>query len=309
MIRKNRETFLTALIWLGLITVAFVAFIQVVYGTEHTQHKTEISVILYSAGNGGWEAMQEGFKRAEDDFYVNINYVMLHEDAGEEEEIEAVEREIENGAQGVIVAVEDSEAFYQNWLTRNIITPVVAVESSFSDKGIPYISADNYGMGKKIGEEILKDFSDKKEIKVAYTSEKVKKDSVMMREEGLKDALGERAKFIPLRTVVNGESADVAVALDKETLQNLLNQSSPMINSTKKYGIGNTPSIVAALDQGRIEKLVFQNEFSMGYLAVEAVLGESTVGMVKDGEIDYYCVGREQLYESPFEQLLFPIVE
>lgn len=83
-----------------------------------------------------------------------------------------------------------------------------------------------------------------------------------------------------------------------------------MLKDVKLYGIGNTASVVAALDQGKIEKLVFQNEFNMGYLGVERLLSDiNNVKYAKKGKIDYYCVTRQELYGTQYEQLLFPIVE
>ena len=82
-----------------------------------------------------------------------------------------------------------------------------------------------------------------------------------------------------------------------------------LFKEAKLYGIGNTAPIVAALDKGKIEKLVFQNEFNIGYLSVEAILNK-TKGIEKEQEeIDIYCVGKENVHETQYERLLFPIVE
>lgn len=68
--------------------------------------------------------------------------------------------------------------------------------------------------------------------------------------------------------------------------------------------------MVAALDQGKIDKLVFQNEFNMGYLAIKMLLQEINGVQNKETEpIDFYCVTGKDLYDSKYEHLLFPIVE
>ena len=59
-----------------------------------------------------------------------------------------------------------------------------------------------------------------------------------------------------------------------------------------------------------MEKLVFQNEFNVGYLGVERLLSDiNNVKYVENSKIDYYCVSRQELYGTQYEQLLFPIVE
>lgn len=310
MNKENAGVFYTALICLSLIALILGTFFHVAFGSDEPEKQREISVILYAAGSDGWESLQEGMKRAEDDFSVNINYVTLREDADAAEQLAAIEREIANGAEGIIIAVSDYMELYKYWLGKSFTVPIVTVESGFDESTIPFVSADNYEMGKMLGEEILKDFPDVENLTVALDLETVPRDSVEKREQGLRDVLAGKARIIPLRVAANGESADAAVALHKEAVLALAERGEPAINAATKYGIGNTSSIVAALDQGKMDKLVFQNEFNMGYLVVETLLGE--MGSIRSKEreaIDYYCVSREELYDTPYEQLLFPIVE
>lgn len=310
MSKENASIVYTTLICMGMIGLILVFFFWAALGKEEPEKQKEISVILYSAGNDGWEALQEGFKRAENDFSVNINYVILEEGASGIRQFAAVQREVSNGAEGVIVAVTDYSKMYEFWLGKSFSVPIITVESGFNESTIPLISADNYEMGKMLGEEILKDFPDMENLTVALDSEKVLRDSVEERARGLRDALAGRAEIIPLRVAVNGEGADAAVALHKEALLDLSDKTSTALTNTKRYGIGNTASTVAALEQGKIEKLIFQNEFNMGYLAVETLLGEmGYIGSKERDNIDCYCVSSEDIYDTPYEQLLFPIVE
>lgn len=310
MNKKKTGIFYTVLICLGLITLILITFIQVIFGGDGKQPQKEISVILYSAGSDGWESFEQGVKQAESDFSVNINCVTLRAGADATEQLATIEREIASGAEGVVVAVSDYEGLYNLWLGKTFDIPIIAVESGFNEVTIPLISADNYEMGKRLGEEILNDFSGKEDLVVAISTDVGKRDSVREREQGLRDVLEGKARIITLRAAANGESADAAVALDKESLLDLSERTNAALIKTKKYGIGNTASTVAALDQKRIEKIVFQNEFNMGYLAVETLL-EEIDGINSKGEekIEFYCVGSDDLYDTPYEQLLFPIVE
>lgn len=310
MKKDNMGVMYTVFICLGLIALILWMFFMVVFGEKRPVSQMEISVILYSAGTGGWQSFQEGIKQAEDDFPANINLVILPEDADAEEQLKIMKREIENGAEGLALAVDDYEKLYELMLREDFKVPIVTVESGLDEPMFPLISADNYEMGKMLGEEILKDFSDETELTIALAANSTKRSSVKQRENGLLDALEGKAKIIPLRAAVNGQRADAAVALYKEALYELAEQTAPSLNRTKKYGIGNTASIVAALDQGRIEKLVFQNEFNIGYLAIETLMG--SVGSIPEDEdrvVEFYCVSSKELYGTQYERLLFPIVE
>lgn len=310
MKKDNSRVFYMTAIYLGLIILILFVFFRVIFAEETPKKQREISVILYSVENNGWEAFQEGLKQAEDDYSVNISLVILREGGDGAEQFEIIKKEIENGAEGIIVAVTDYEAMYNSLLEKSFSIPIVSVESGLGDGSFPLISADNYEMGKRLGEEILKDFSEEEALTVALTKETVRRDSVKQREQGLRDALQGKAKIISLGAAVNGEGAHAAVALQKDSLLALTERTDPALKDTKYYGIGSTASTVAALDQGKLEKLVFQNEFNMGYLAVKKLLEEvEGNGESEMKEIDYYCVSRQELYGTQYEHLLFPIVE
>lgn len=309
MNKENSGVFYTAIICLGLVSLILWTYLNEAYRNEEPEKQKEISVIVYSAGTSGWESFQEGIKQAEDDFSVNINFVTLRENAGAEEQLKTMRHEVSEGAEALVIAVVDDQKLYELLMSEDFVIPIVAIESGFDDRVIPLISADNYEMGKKLGEEILKDFSSDSEITVALNEETALRDSVKKRKEGLLDALEGKANVIPLTAVEWGE-VDATVGLHKEALLELSENTEPTFKDVKCYGIGNTPSIVAALDQGRIHKLIFQNEYYMGYLAVKTVLEESKdIQSAENEYIEYYCVSGKNLYGTQYEQLLFPIVE
>lgn len=310
MSKGKMRVIYTTIICVGLILFILWLFLRMSVGTEELVKQKEISVILYYTGKDGWESLQEGMKQAEDDFSVNINYVILREDADGEEQIAAVEKEIENGAEGILIAVCDYEKLNASLEEKKFKVPIVAIESGFDQEEYPVITADNYEMGQRLGEEILRDFKEKENLIVVMEKNTVNRDSVQSRREGLEDALEGKAQIISVGELIGLQSADTAVGLHKESLLKLLDMKESVLADTKIYGIGNTASIVAALDQGKIEKLVFQNEFNVGYLGVERLLSDiKNVKYVKSSKIDYYCVSRQELYGTQYEQLLFPIVE
>lgn len=322
MNRKNPGVVVTALICFGLIVCVLWVYYGAVFGEEEPEKKKEISVVLYQAGDDGWESLMEGMRQAEDDFAVNINYITAKEDMTGEEQLELVKQEIEDGVQGVLLAVADSSVMPQDIQGDGIPVPIIAVESNADAAAYSYFSADNAAMGRTLGEEILKDCSGDGNLKIAVVEAYMERNSVRERAEGLYEVLGDSAEIITLQrdddriemslflaNELNRTDIDVVVALSKEPLQALCEIKADIMEDKKVYGIGNDASIVAALDKGKIEKLVFQNEFNIGYLSVEALLKEMD-GIKNDvEEIDFYCVGKEDIHETQYERLLFPIVE
>jgi len=320
--KRNPEVVVTALICFGLIMMVLWVYYGAVFGEKTPEKKKEISVVIYDAGDGGWEAMMEGMKQAEEDFAVNIRYLTAKEGLTGEEQAEVVRQEIENGAEGILLAAVDAAMMPQEIQDGNGQVPVVAVESSADAATYSVFSADNGDMGRTLGEEILQDFAGCGRIKVVVVEDYIERDSVRERAEGLYEVLEDYAEIIPIRrtnskvdlslflsNVLVRSEADAVVALSKEALQALCEADSDAVKGKDLYGIGNTASIVAALEKGKIDKLVFQDEFNIGYMSVKALV-EQMEGIRNNAEeIDFYCVERDEVHETQYERLLFPIVE
>ena len=293
-----------------------------VFGEHPTEKKKEFSVILYYAGIDGWESLIEGMKQAEDDFAVKMRYLTVKERMTEEEQIELVRQEIANGTDGILLAALGFDISNFNLQNEGIQTPIIMVESNVKDANWAYISADNKRMGQMLAQALLQDFEAEKKLRIIVVEEDTNRSSVREREQGFCETIGDFAEMVFIKCedseadfaayIQNSlahVTADAIVAFSKEPLEILCELPQEFLKETKLYGIGNTASIVAALDKGKIEKLVFQNEFNIGYLSVEAMLNK-TKGISKEWkEIDIYCVGKENVHEIQYERLLFPIVE
>lgn len=320
--KKNPGITITALICFGLMMLVLWMYYSVVFGEKEPEQKKEISVVLYYAGSDSWESIMEGIKQAEKDFAVNINYVTVKDGMSKEEQAALVRQEIEKGAQGILLAAMDADIMPQEFQDEKGQVPVIAVESSVDAAAYPFFTADNAQMGRVLGQELLKDFADKEHIRVAVVEEFMERDSVRERAAGLYEALGENVEIVSVQRKREDEDmglflentlpnldVDAVVALSKLPLQLLGEMKADIMNQKKVYGIGNTASIVAALDKGKIEKLVFQNEFNIGYLSVEALVNEIDGKQSNAGKIDFYCVDRDDVHEMQYERLLFPIIE
>lgn len=309
MSRRKQKLSYTAIVCLVLIGFIVWTFFAMTVGKEEPEKQKEISVVLYHTNKDGWESLQEGMKQAEDDFSVNINYVILQENASGAEQIAAVEREIANGAAGILLAANEQETWNRVLSENKYEVPLLFVESGIGNEMQTLISADNYAMGYQLGEEILEDFADQENLVVAVEYGSIKRDSVALRKQGLNDALEGKAQIISLSVALGGEKANAAAALHKDSALSLAEKREALLPNTLVYSIGNTSAIVAALDQEKIHKLIFQNEFNMGYLGVKNLLDKINGKKIELQVIDHYCVSRKELYTTQYEPLLFPMVE
>lgn len=320
--RKNPEIMISAVVCFGLVLIILWVYYGAVFGEKPAEKKKEFSVVLYHTGDDGWESLVEGMKQAEDDFGVKIHYIIAKEGMTGEEQLELVKQEVAAGTAGVLFAAADSGLTLSDMRNEGAQIPIITIESDIDSANKEYISADNRAMGQILARSLLQDFAEEEKFRVVLIEEYTNRSSVRERMQEFYETVGDSAEILTLKreddrvdlgvyagNYLKDVKADAVVAFSKEPLEILCKMPPEFLEGKKLYGIGNTASIVAALDKGKIEKLVFQNEFNIGYLSVEAILNK-TKGIETEREaIDIYCVGKENVHETQYERLLFPNVE
>lgn len=320
-------------IWVAIF-VAFSLLGSIYYaGVTHDEKKRKpvvYSVILYQNSDNEWATLMDGINQAEKDFGVNIRYVSMGNRQTAEEQAALMEREQQTGASGILLAAADSAEMEKHLERMNLQIPVITIETGV-DGEIPavvsHITADNYQMGRMLGEKILEDIeTDGGEKEVTVVAEYLERDSVKQRYQGLTDVLSEAGVRIkPVQRqpgdfslslyigTVFADSSPYVAALDKfaaeeaaaawESKRGLYEPE----KTFKIYGIGNTAQTVNDLDTGNLTALVFQNEFNMGYNGIRALVEKDVKGYIpEECEIKFKIVTRDALYEPENERLLFP---
>ena len=108
-----------------------------------------------------------------------------------------------------------------------------------------------------------------------------------------------------LQKMLTQEAVDVMAALDNSTLEAAVDAVTNLNKEIAVYGVGNSDQAVYALDNGICKALAYQDEFSMGYLGVLALLDEKE----ETKSPQYQIVTRETMYQSENEKMLFPFVK
>ena len=332
--KKNVKVLLAGLALIYLMCM-------VVYGYMHDssakEERCRISIIVYGTNLDRWAFMREGISQGAKDFGAEVSVINMSSEADAKEQIDLLSREIENGAQGILMAAADSEAVNEAVTAAAAKVPVLMIETGIkdSDKTLGLLAADDYGMGKMLGEMVGSEHR-----KIALIYEYTERDSVKRRYQGFMDGVGEDADvllwergegdfrlslYIDKMYRMEGDGRAL-VALDDVALEQTLDavteirekkhrEESPehMQQAPEVYGIGATDKIVYYLDKGSIGGLVFQNEFSIGYLGMEQMVNyldnEASVRQMQEISIEYYKATRENMYDPELQRLLFPIVQ
>ena len=145
------QVFILTLIFL-LVAVAISLTYAYVNDTWKEDEKEKISVIVYGSNTDRWATLRQGLSQGADDFQVEINFVTTSSENNFKEQKRLIEREIENGADGIILAATSSSNMDETVKQIAEELPVVTIETDVeSTSAITYISADNYSMGLNIG--------------------------------------------------------------------------------------------------------------------------------------------------------------
>lgn len=292
----------------------------------------QYSAILYQYTDSDWTSLLEGIKQAEEDAGVVVNYVTLPSDGTAENELELMEREIDNGANGLLLAPVDSDALAAEVEALTGTMPVLTLETGLGDEEAD-ISGDNYEMGFLLGLQVAESMKLTGETSVCIIREYTCRQSVRQRLAGFADAIRQELPEAAIEEYSRSEgdfSLPVCIAtmyrqhepgmylaaLDKYCTEALIDASESSELSreeqalfcSRAYGIGSTEKTVSGLDSGKIYGLVYQNEFSMGYQGLLALIQQQQSGKAEPiAEITYYYVTRETLYEPEHQRLLFPL--
>ncbi|SCY80535.1 ABC-type sugar transport system, substrate-binding protein, contains N-terminal xre family HTH domain [Lachnospiraceae bacterium XBB2008] len=289
------------------------------------QEVKHVSMIVYGDDQERWENMREGADLvcADRDAKLSLLTTLAEDDPEEQKEI--IDRELEDGTDALIIAPCSGREIKDYIDANNLKIPVIYLETVDSASPVDInIAPDDYMMGYSLGEQIVAEESDI--VTVAVLSGYADRDSVRLREEGLRDAINGRVGTVldwsgiktgvskDVRTYIQraivSEATDVIVSFDNTTTDSLLDALSNLNQSSKVYSISTSDHAVYDLYNGDIKVLEYTDEFSMGYLAAMYALDPKYAsGRYSHKQIEYRMVRKENMYSEENQTLLFPFVD
>lgn len=321
--KRNRRLIFVILLLVCLFGLLMVSTYLYITETRKQNQVSKISVIVYGSSTDRWATLKQGIEQGATDFGAEINFVTMKAEYDVDEQKMLIKREVENGANGIILAVADSARMSGAIRESALLLPIIMVETNTGNAGdMTYISADNYSMGLNIGRSVLLGSEENRVIAVYKNS--FQRSSVKERYEGLIDSLQyaeytlkiweniegaeEEERF--LRNKLKQDPADVVIALDDRSLEAVADAALIEEITVDIYGIGSTNKIVHYLDYGIVKSIVFQNEFNMGYLSMREIMNdiqEKEKELVV--EIEFRTVNRDTMYLPKNQRLVFPIIQ
>ena len=277
---------------------------------------TKISVITRESSSEAIVNLQQGLEQAAVDMDVEMSIVTLTERNNAQEQQKLIQREINSGAEAIIIMpVEDEELKKTIEITAEKI-PVICMSNSLQSNAISATI-----LGQELGRRIFVKGVFNKNILILESS--LQCDAIYKRETALLSMIENRAKSVlkqpfefsnntvqNLEKIIQQIEPDIIVTLEPTVLDiaaeavQHLQKSHIMV-----YGFGMTTKTPSYIEKESVTASMIQNDFNLGYLSIYSAMEilDKTKEREK-GMIDYAFVNRQNMYTKENQRLLFPFV-
>lgn len=302
------------IIFAALFALFIVIMLAVVNESILSNHpvSAEIAAIVYGGGSSDrWKSLELGIRQAfrELEMETPVLYIALDDEA----EMNMIEREIEAGVSGLLVAPADSErmaeALEPLTFENRIIFMINAID------GFSYIAADDAGMGALLARELIS-----RTDSVALLPETAARESTRRRREAFLQEMAKAGVSVRILQDVSPENphdaaekmreGETLVALETEAFEQWADVLSDINQNVLLAGIGSSDKIVSAMGQGLVDCLVFQNEYAVGYIAAMQLAWQlGLCSAVPEAEVQYLFVDAQTMYNTDVERILFNVIQ
>ncbi|MCR4806618.1 MAG: substrate-binding domain-containing protein [Lachnospiraceae bacterium] len=287
----------------------------------------QVSLIVYGSDASRWENLKQGAALAADDMNAEVTLITMSGEDDSAEQIALIQREVANGADALLIAAADSEAIKDYLEKSPVKVPYAFVESGIGDDGKMLTSADNIAMAESLIKTI--DDNEKDWIKAAVIVDHDCRDSVKERLDTVlapdadfaenvvlwernEQEIDKKAQFF-LQRQLTEEAVDVVIALDNSSMEEIIDAAVNLNKDIKIYGIANSSKSAYYLDNRLIRSLVYQDEFSIGYIGLTNLLRSNFANRYGhagslDKEIYFKVLDHNNMYDEKNQRLLFPHV-
>lgn len=305
---------------IALVTAFLILIVQADQTTPSNEASHQISVIVSDSNSDRWIRFRAGLEQAAKDYNVNLNYVTTTMINDFETEQAAIEKEIDNGSNAVILQVVNSEDAQAYITEKSKKTTIALIETDFKEpdvnKAYSVTQADNQGIGTALAQMVI-DRSDNpqaEQIGIVTGSS----FAMPMRYQALQE-LFQKNHIAVSWTVDDVEEMQkkefespvtTIVSLDNDTLEETAAYLKDRKEKPKIYGVGCSDKSIYSLDNGRIAGMIVPNEYTMGYVSLSKVaihLNDHFTKM-QDTTVDYFTITKENLYSTENQKMIFPIV-
>ncbi len=297
-------------------------------GTFNSKDK-EIYQISYIYRNSqldeSQQSIKQGISKASADYKFEIKEVNFDTSITVEEQIALVIKEVEAGANAILIEPLDDELVYDTLAEINKDVPVVLINAQVDENiynEFICVNTNYYEMGRDLASYISQDT----EIERVYLlQEKTKFKDKNEMSLGVYDELnanGKEVSILELDSEYTMENAlddfalgkyltDAFVVFKGDDLE-LLGETKTKTNALKAievYGVEKSNVIITYLENDIIDCIGVPNEYSIGYQSAISAINKLNGEKVQNISVEYKIIDKNDIYTLENQRLLFPFMQ
>lgn len=316
------------LLWICYAAVLVLLFLLSSTDLIIKERKTEVyplSVIIEDTSDENYVNFRKGMDRAAIELNADVSFITLYEENNQQQQLEMMAREQQDGAKAMIVIPVDGENLEEAIGQMRPAVPLVLVNSDISsEKAAASVTVDYFEMGEKLAKQVVKRHGSHASI---YLFGGMQENTVTRQfEEGIRSVLLDAGSQIVRIEKQDGDTFKrameehgnlknenmVVIALNQTSLAetaSLLSEDSQYEASVAGlYGRGTTIPILNYLDRGVISGICVTDDFSAGYLSVKRAVEAVTRRMEEEKTLlESYYIEKADLRRTQYEKMLYPI--
>lgn len=314
------------LFYMVFLTVLFLMCSTDLIIREPEKEIYQVSVIIEDVRDDNYSNFRKGMDQAAVEFNADVRFITLYEKQDADQQMELMDREQQDGADGLIVAPVDESRVVSALIEKQVNVPVVLLGSGLTGQEVTgAVIVDYKKMGEELAGQILQDMDGDCQVLMLSREKKQAMASRLFLDgaaEGLEhgghtcqtaawnEGQGSAALAKLLEELAGRQAVILAESPEILTEAAGILADNPLlaIGINGLYGRGSTMQILNYLDRGVITGVCVTDEFSMGYFSVQMAI-EALEGLRGQApvEMESYYIQKKDLREPEYEKLLFPI--
>jgi len=284
-----------------------------------------ISIIISDTSDDYFANFRKGADKAAEEYNVDVSFITLYEKGDQDQQLELVKREINDGALAVVLVPVKPEECAKKMDDMVLNCPAVIVGNLIPNEKVKSgIAPDFEEEGRKLGQAIARENSPGKPVWIfmegldyGYNRDVYAGAESELKNAGFTVKIYKKTMEETFRKAIEGlvypgSEKVIIAAIDTKSLDETAEiiAGSPVYGSYVDgvYGVGSTTRLLTDLDNGVIKGLVVSDQFDAGYRSIEKAVESVHRGFQKEQIVlDSYYIRREDLRESKFEKILYPI--
>lgn len=283
-----------------------------------------ISVIIEDNKDDYYANFRKGMDQAAIDYNIDVSFFSLYERNQWEQQKELVTREINDGAQAIVLTPADQIEIASMLDEIKTDVPFIVLNSYMSTgKVAANVSIDYYEAGRQLAEAVAGENAPGTSVYLfteglLYGSNARYYDGIIsvLQNREYKITLVEEAsnygyQGIQENLINSADGTQAAVALDSETLTQLAQLAETAQKTSGQiriYGPGVTMKFLNYVDREIIQGLTVTSQYAEGYLSMEKAVEAVQKRSVKETlNLDHFYLEKEDIVKKEYEKILYPI--